>query len=61
MLDEYISQEELTFEFDERRAIMEIDGGLSREDAEWEALQLMMKKYGNISDNVTGAIKNEQI
>jgi len=47
--------EELQFDFDERRAIMEIDGGLSREDAEWEALKLIEKRYGYSLEG-----KNEQ-
>ena len=50
-----ISNEDLQAEFDERRAIMEVSGNMSRADAEWNALQRMIEKYGTIEEKITGA------
>ena len=38
--------QEMKFEFDERCAIFEVDGGFTRGTSEWKALNLMQKKYG---------------
>jgi hypothetical protein len=38
--------EEVQEDFEERAAIMEFDGGLSREEAEREAWVLVSKRYG---------------
>ncbi len=54
-----MTNEELQFEFDERRAIMEIDGKMCRDDATWEALQRILKKYDNIDDIESELTKNE--
>tara|TARA_R110000824_G_scaffold105948_3_gene250484 strand:+ start:401 stop:658 length:258 start_codon:yes stop_codon:yes gene_type:complete len=38
--------EEMQFDFDERAAIMEVDGNQVRIQAEWKALYWMRKVYG---------------
>jgi hypothetical protein len=40
-----ISQE-MQFDFDERCAIMEVDGNIPTKEAEWKALYWMQKVYG---------------
>lgn len=39
--------------FEERAAIMEYDGGMTREQAEIEAWKDIMKNYGNKSEDNT--------
>ena len=53
---------ELIFEIEERAAIMEIDGGLAREDAEREAFERVIGLLGNyeieaVSDRSLSQIK----
>ena len=53
---------ELRFEIEERAAIMEIDGGLAREDAEREAFERVIGLLGNyeiasVSDRSLSQIK----
>ena len=38
--------QEMQYDFDERCAIFEVDGQLTRKEAEWKALYWMQKTYG---------------
>ena len=38
--------QEMQYDFDERCAIMEVDGSIPRKEAEWKALFWMRKVYG---------------
>ena len=46
-IDVSIIPEEVKEDYEERAAIMEYDGGLSREEAEIEAMKLVLKKRMN--------------